>query len=52
MFDRRGRGSAIPLSFESTEEYVSIFEPLLHDEARAGVQVRTFIYQRTPYRVK
>ena len=42
LCDRRGKGSleTIPLSFDSTEEYVSVFEPLLHEEARAGVQVR------------
>ncbi len=31
--------TVIPLTFESARQYVSVFEPILHEEARAGVQV-------------
>lgn len=33
-----GAAEPIPLVFESPEQYVSILEPVLHDEARAAVQ--------------
>ncbi|GAX75224.1 hypothetical protein CEUSTIGMA_g2668.t1 [Chlamydomonas eustigma] len=29
---------SIPLTFKSAQHYVSVFEPLLHEEARAGIQ--------------
>jgi hypothetical protein len=29
----------IPVNFNSSQQYVSVFEPLLHEEARAGIQV-------------
>ena len=35
-----GELEPIPLTFSSAEQYVAVLEPLLHEEARAGVQVR------------
>ena len=35
-----GELEPIPLTFSSAERYVAVLEPLLHEEARAGVQVR------------
>ena len=43
-------GEVIPLSFPSVERYVAVMEPLLHEEARAGVQVRGLKGESYPQR--